>query len=94
MELAARELFPEKCAPKPEPEAKPAPEPDPKPEHSTAAEPMQTADSAPEPQQNGKANIQAEVTGEDAANRVKADDAAAGQAAGLANVTEAEMPAA
>ena len=97
VELAARELFPDKCAPQPEPEteAKPAPEaePQPKPEHPTAAEPMQTEESTPALQQNGTADTEADVSAEDAVGSMDADNAAAAEPAGLASVAEEEMPA-
>jgi hypothetical protein len=55
---------------------------------------MQTEQSARAPQQNGKADMEANVVAEDAGGGTDADNASAGEPAGLASVAEAEMPAA
>ena len=61
VELAARELYPEKCAPKPEPEREPEPEPAPVAQPAPAAESEPAAASAAVSQQNGGAIISDEV---------------------------------
>ena len=78
VELAARELYPDKCAPKPEPEPEPEPAAEApvvtaaEPAAATAAEPQPAAESTPAPQQNGNVDLPAEVHAED--NAMAADD--------------------
>ena len=92
VELAARELYPDKCAPKPEPEPEPEPEPAPVAQSVAAAEAEPAAASAAAPQQNGEAEMPDEVQAEPAPDA--ADDKpvpASEPVAAAADVADAEV---